>query len=81
MLSSFFFLGGGGGVAVHITYLKVTNFYRYICLRFLTLLVLNFANPKTFMTVSSRLEFLLVLNFAVWDTIAKKAKISTRKQL
>ena len=44
-----------------------------------TLLVLNFANPKTFMTVSSRLKFLLVLNFAVWDTIAKKAKISTRK--
>ena len=37
------------------------------------LLVLNFVNPKTFITVSSQLN-LLVLNFAVWDTIAKKQK-------
>ena len=45
------------------------------------LLVLNYANPKTFMTVSLQLKFLLVLNFAVRDTIAKKAKISTRVTL
>ena len=69
---------------LHYKYLKVTNFtgtfvygFEALC----TLLVINFANPKTFMTVSSQLKFLLVLNFAVWDTIAKKAKISTRKQL
>ena len=37
--------------------------------------MLNFANSKTFMTVSSQVKFLLVLNFAVWDTIAKKQKI------
>ena len=68
-------------------YLKVTNFYRYICLRFWGFM--HFTGSKfaillhlmTFITVSSQIKFLLVLNFAVWDTIAKKAKINTSKQL
>ena len=62
----------------------MTIFYRYIDCGFevlYTLLVLNVANSKTFMTVSLQLKFLLVLNFAVQDTITKKAKISTCKQL
>ena len=49
-----------------IRVVKETNFYRYICLQFSGFI------QWTFMTVSSQLKFLPVLNFEVWDTIAKK---------